>query len=247
MKHLIKRFAACLGARLCFLIPLLFIYMYMQAEDRCFIVTDNLSTPIPMHDGEEEKTWDCTWDAYSGTDIFEGSLSGDCPFRYYSAEEGMYVCQDPIGIWGGIKFYGYVHNVNNLIDVLGLKGCPDRDIDEICKKYGGIKTGDKRYKFEGPGAKKRAKQAASEISGDLGSNPRTIRRKDYIDNNNTYRNSNSNRVIGKHSSAVNSNNQPVAGYHDHEIGHSNFDAPKHFNAWSESTGSTEKDNVHLYY
>lgn len=232
-------------------IPLLFICLSVQAGSKLIdnenysIQSNYLGTPEVMYDAEGKVVWSAELDAYGDVQNLTGERT-DCPFRYYSAEEGMYVCQDPIGIWGGIKFYGYVHNVNNLIDVLGLKGCPDRDIDEICKKYGGIKTGDKRYKFEGPGAKKRAKQAASEISGDLGSNPRTIRRKDYIDNN-TYRNSNSNRVIGKHSSAVNSNNQPVAGYHDHEIGHSNFDAPKHFNAWSESTGSTEKDNVHLYY
>lgn len=139
MKHLIKRFSACLGARLCLLIPLLFIYMYMQAEERCFIVTDNLSTPIPMHDREEGKTtWGCTWDAYRGTDIFEGSLSGDClfryqgqyedketglyynRFRYYSPSEGMYISQDPIKLAGSFQVYGYVYNTNTLIDPLRL-------------------------------------------------------------------------------------------------------------------------------
>lgn len=140
MKHLIKRFSACLGARLCLLIPLLFIYMYMQAEERCFIVTDNLSTPIPMYDREEGKTtWDCTWDAYSGTDIFEGSLSGDCPFRYagqyydsetnlcynrfryYSPETGTYLSQDPIGLAGNNPtLYGYVNDTNSCLDVFGL-------------------------------------------------------------------------------------------------------------------------------
>ena len=32
----------------------------------------------------------------------------------------------------------------------------------------------------------------------------------------------------------------------HEIGHK-FDRTPHFNAWSESTGTSFKNNVHLYY
>ena len=39
---------------------------------------------------------------------------------------------------------------------------------------------------------------------------------------------------------------PAGGYHDHEIGHK-FDRTPHFNAWSESTGTSFKNNVHLYY
>lgn len=121
--------------------------------------------------------------------------------------------------------------------------CP-RSVDEIAKKYGGKKVGDNRYEFPN---KKSAKQAAAEISGDLGSNPETIRRKDYTDENNTYKDNNSNRKIGKHSSNLDQNGKPRSGYHDHEIGHSRFGAPRHFNAWSESTGTHYTDNVHLYY
>jgi len=40
--------------------------------------------------------------------------------------------------------------------------------------------------------------------------------------------------------------EPISGYHDHEIGHT-FDRTPHFNAWSESTGTSFKNNVHLYY
>ncbi|MBO9690462.1 hypothetical protein [Chryseobacterium sp.] len=119
-----------------------------------------------------------------------------------------------------------------------------RDVDKIAKKYGGEKIGENRYKFTD---KNSAKKAASEISGDLGSDPITIRRKDYIDEMNTYKNNNSNRKIGKHSSKLDSNKKPTSGYHDHEIGHSRFGAPKHFNAWSESSGTYYSDNVHLYY
>ena len=40
--------------------------------------------------------------------------------------------------------------------------------------------------------------------------------------------------------------EPISGYHNHEIGHT-FDRTPHFNAWSESTGTSFKNNVHLYY
>jgi RHS repeat-associated protein len=42
-------------------------------------------------------------------------------FRYYSPDEGMYLSQDPIGLAGNNPtLYGYVRNVNNEIDELGL-------------------------------------------------------------------------------------------------------------------------------
>ena len=34
--------------------------------------------------------------------------------------------------------------------------------------------------------------------------------------------------------------EPISGYHDHEIGHT-FDRTPHFNAWSESTGTSFKN------
>lgn len=89
-------------------------------------------------------------------------------------------------------------------------------------------------------------RGASEISGDLGSNSKTIKRKDYDDINNTYKENNSNRTIGKHNKTKDTNGKPISGYHDHEIGHT-FDRTPHFNAWSESTGTSFKNNVHLYY
>ncbi|NTE00365.1 RHS repeat-associated core domain-containing protein [Agrobacterium tumefaciens] len=41
-------------------------------------------------------------------------------FRYYAPEEGIYISQDPIGLKGGIKQYGYVKDTLNSIDPLGL-------------------------------------------------------------------------------------------------------------------------------
>ncbi|MGM5629621.1 RHS domain-containing protein [Apibacter raozihei] len=239
----------------------------LRGNKKYSILADHLGTPSQMYKENGELFWEASLDSFGRLKLNKGE-SGSCPFRYqgqyedvetglyynrfryYSPEEGLYISQDPIGLQGGIEFYSYVHDPNGWIDPLGLTQKTygeKRDVDKIAEKYGGKKIDENRYEFDGPDAKKRARQAASEISGDLGSDPNTIRRKDYVDANNTYKNNNSNRVIGKHSSTLNSNEQPVSGYHDHEIGHSRFNAPKHYNAWSESTGTNYTDNVHLYY
>ena len=103
----------------------------------------------------------------------------------------------------------------------------------------GKQVGENRYQFN---SRRKAKQAASEISANLGSDPRTIRRSEYREATSTYQQKNSNRVIGKHSF------DGSAGYHDHSLGHSQFNETRpHFNAWSSSTGTTPNKNVHLFY
>jgi RHS repeat-associated protein len=42
-------------------------------------------------------------------------------FRYYSPETGTYISQDPIGLEGGLTFYGYVEDPNSYLDIFGLK------------------------------------------------------------------------------------------------------------------------------
>ncbi|MEE3645283.1 MULTISPECIES: RHS repeat-associated core domain-containing protein [unclassified Brenneria] len=44
--------------------------------------------------------------------------------RYYDAESGQYISSDPIGLAGGIRPQGYVHNPLEWVDPLGLVGCP---------------------------------------------------------------------------------------------------------------------------
>ena len=41
-------------------------------------------------------------------------------FRYYDPDAGMYLSQDPIGLAGGDKLYGYVHDPNSWVDIFGL-------------------------------------------------------------------------------------------------------------------------------
>jgi RHS repeat-associated protein len=105
------------------------------------IVADYLGTPTQMYDDKGKKTWSAELDIYGRIRTFDSRSLKDCPFRYqgqyedaetgryynrfryYLPEEGIYLSQDPIGLRGGIKVYGYVKNTNVWTDVMGLKGC----------------------------------------------------------------------------------------------------------------------------
>jgi RHS repeat-associated protein len=93
-----------------------------------------------MYDAKGEKTWEADLDIYGKVRTFAGRSLSDCPFRYqgqyedsetglyynrfryYDPNIGGYISQDPIGLEGGFKMYSYVINVNDWIDVFGLKG-----------------------------------------------------------------------------------------------------------------------------
>ncbi len=45
-------------------------------------------------------------------------------FRYYSPDSGLYLSQDPIGLFGGSKLYAYVNNPNSQVDIFGLTVTP---------------------------------------------------------------------------------------------------------------------------
>jgi RHS repeat-associated core domain protein len=40
--------------------------------------------------------------------------------RYYSADTGTFISQDPIGLQGGMQLYAYVHDTNSWVDIFGL-------------------------------------------------------------------------------------------------------------------------------
>ena len=41
-------------------------------------------------------------------------------YRYYDPQTGQYLSPDPIGLAGGLRTQGYVHNPNEWVDPLGL-------------------------------------------------------------------------------------------------------------------------------
>jgi len=102
------------------------------------IITDYLGTPAEMYDDKGKRVWACELDIYGKVRTLEGKAE-DCPFRYqgqyedvetglyynrfryYSADEGGYISQDPIGLEGNNpNLYAYVSDTNDYIDVFGL-------------------------------------------------------------------------------------------------------------------------------
>jgi RHS repeat-associated protein len=41
-------------------------------------------------------------------------------FRYYNPDTGLYLSQDPIGLFGGMALYAFVHDANSFVDIFGL-------------------------------------------------------------------------------------------------------------------------------
>ena len=92
-----------------------------------------------MYDADGKKTWEADLDIYGRVRTFVGRSLNDCPFRYqgqyqdietglyynrfryYDADVGSYISQDPIGLAGNNPtLYGYVKDVNSWIDEFGL-------------------------------------------------------------------------------------------------------------------------------
>jgi RHS repeat-associated protein len=102
------------------------------------IVTNYLGTPEAMYREDGEAVWTCELNSYGKVRNFQGEFKTDCPFRYqgqyedsetglfynrfryYDAEVGVYISQDPIGLEGNNPtLYSYVHNTNSWIDIFG--------------------------------------------------------------------------------------------------------------------------------
>ena len=103
------------------------------------IVTDYLGTPCQAFDSKGEKVWEAELDIYGKSRKLEGAIDfvpfryqGQYEdvesglyynrFRYYCANTGNYLSQDPIGLAGGTALYGYVYDTNGWVDVFGLNG-----------------------------------------------------------------------------------------------------------------------------
>ncbi len=108
---------------------------------------------------------------------------------------------------------------------------------EAIQRNGG-KSLDKEGYYQFPN-RQSARQAASEIAGDLGSDPVILRVKNY---RGVPRNlSNSNTVMGRRSSRTMPTGGSVSGWRDDFLGHDRFGAGPHVNAWN---GGQE---YHLHY
>ena len=160
-------------------------------------------------------------------------------FSYYDPDTGRFTQPDPIGLAGGFNLYQYAPNALMWIDPKGLKSCftnakAQSNAEKIIEKHGGIKTGENRYKMPN---RRTARQAASELSGNLGSNPKVIHKSEF--ERGPYGWKKSNGKIGMQSADEN------AGWRDDVLGHPHLGAGPHVNVWNKSKGIL--DNLHLDY
>jgi hypothetical protein len=108
------------------------------------------------------------------------------------------------------------------------------NIAQIAAKHGGV-ADDQGYQF---GSRRAARQAASEIVGDLGSRAQAIRASDF--RGGPYWMKESNMVIGR------SSFDGAAGWRDDFLGHVFSDGAsigRHVNVW----GPGIPDGIHLFY
>ncbi|CAD5759092.1 protein rhsA [Escherichia coli] len=159
--------------------------------------------------------------------------------RYYDPDVGRFMVTDPIGLAGGINLYQYAPNPLGWIDPLGLKSCfssstGQKRAEDIIKKHGGIQTAENRYQMPN---RRAARQAASEIAGNLGSDRIITRKPDFRGGPYTWKDSQG-RIGATNASGT-------AGWRDDILGHPEFGAGSHVNAWNEAEGIFS--NLHLDY
>jgi RHS repeat-associated protein len=110
----------------------------LTANGNFGIITDHLGTPLSMYDQKGGTVWSADLNVYGEIRNLLGARE-DCPFRYpgqyedaetglyynrfryYDAEMGGYLSQDPIGlVSNNPNLYGYVKDSNKFIDPFGL-------------------------------------------------------------------------------------------------------------------------------
>ena len=158
-------------------------------------------------------------------------------FRFYDPDVGRFTTPDPIGLAGGINLYAYAPNPVGWVDPLGWKPCfrdtkAQAHAESIIKRHGGVAAGENRYKMPN---RRAARQAGSEISGNLGSAAITTRKPDFRGGPRSWQTSKGR--IGVR------NQDKTAGWRDDELGHPEFGAGPHVNAWNGEKGIF--DNLHL--
>ena len=116
--------------------------------ERFSIVTDHLGTPVGMYSEAGEVVWSAGISACGELRDFEGKSPHACPFRwpgqyedaetglyynrfrYYDAEVGGYVSQDPSGLAGGLRPAAYVGDPSTWVDPLGLSGKCGKELSD---------------------------------------------------------------------------------------------------------------------
>jgi RHS repeat-associated protein len=244
------------------------------------IVTDLIGTPTELVTPDGQIVWRRNADVWGGPLLTVGS-SGPaqddpgCPLRfpgqYHDAETGLhynyqryydpatarYTSPDPLGLEPAPNHHAYVSNPLSRLDPLGLKDflsdAGRARLRAVAARHGGIELPDGEHgigNFQFP-SRRAARQAASEIAGDLGSTPRPFRVEDYKGAPKMIKSKqiNPKSIMGMNNGkpSVKKENHGTAGWRDDEWGHSYSDGDKvgpHVNAWNDAAGI---GNSHLYY
>ncbi|WP_317125565.1 RHS repeat-associated core domain-containing protein [Flavobacterium columnare] len=115
----------------------------IQGEAQFSIISDYIGRPVQCYSENGSLVWSTDYDIYGGLRDLKGEKSfipfrqlGQYEdleleglyynrFRFYDAETGLYLSQDPIGLAGNNPtFYGYVADSNTRIDPFGLSPSP---------------------------------------------------------------------------------------------------------------------------
>ncbi len=117
----------------------------LVGDEKFSIIADHLGVPSSMLDELGRVVWQAEIGIWGDLRGVQGVKSA-CPFRwpgqfedeetglyynrfrYYDPEGGQYVSQDPIGLDGGNRLYGYVSDSSSLIDPFGLASCKSNAI-----------------------------------------------------------------------------------------------------------------------
>lgn len=117
------------------------------------IVTDHLGTPKEIFDTNGECLWQAEHELWGKATVKQQKTRPgshlplvDCSLRfqnqwedeetglfynlnrYYDPDSGQYLSSDPIGLEGGLRTHGYVHDPMQWVDPWGLAGCPKKAI-----------------------------------------------------------------------------------------------------------------------
>jgi RHS repeat-associated protein len=111
----------------------------IEGSDYYGILGDHLGVPTTLVDEAGEIAWQAQLDIFGQAN--KGAARTSCAwrfpgqyadeetglfynrFRYYDPDAGIYISQDPIGLFGGLNLYGYVPDPLSWIDPFGLGKC----------------------------------------------------------------------------------------------------------------------------